>query len=136
MNNTKKKRVLLVDDNPSILEILSMMLRSENLEIETANDGAAALDLITNELKGNFDIIITDYQMPVVDWQKFAETLKKHDEYKNIPIILVTQEIHRKYENDEKFKVFDKILYKPITKDSLIESKNLLLEKSIYKQAQ
>lgn len=133
MNNTKKKRVLLVDDNPSILEILSMMLRSENLEIETANDGAAALDLITNELKGNFDIIITDYQMPVVDGQKFAETLKKHDEYKNIPIILVTQEIHRKYENDEKFKVFDKILYKPITKDSLIESKNLLLEKSEYK---
>jgi len=136
MNNTKKKRVLLVDDNPSILEILSMMLRSENLEIETANDGAAALDLITNELKGNFDIIITDYQMPVVDGQKFAETLKKHDAYKNIPIILVTQEIHRKYENEEKFKVFDKILYKPITKDSLIESKNLLLEKSIYKQAQ
>jgi CheY-like chemotaxis protein len=133
MNNTKKKRVLLVDDNPSILEILSMILRSENLEIETANDGAAALDLITNELKGNFDIIITDYQMPVVDGQKFAETLKKHDEYKNIPIILVTQEIHRKYENDEKFKVFDKILYKPITKDSLIESKNLLLEKSEYK---
>ena len=133
MNNTKKKRVLLVDDNPSILEILSMILRSENLEIETANDGAAALDLITNELKGNFDIVITDYQMPVVDGQKFAETLKKHDEYKNIPIILVTQEIHRKYENDEKFKVFDKILYKPITKDSLIESKNLLLEKSEYK---
>jgi CheY-like chemotaxis protein len=136
MNNTKKKRVLLVDDNPSILEILSMMLRSENLEIETANDGAAALDLITNELKGNFDIIITDYQMPVLDGQKFAETLKKHDAYKNIPIILVTQEIHRKHENEEKFKVFDQILYKPITKDSLIESKNLLLEKSIYKQAQ
>ena len=136
MNNTKKKRVLLVDDNPSILEILSMMLRSENLEIETANDGAAALDLITNELQGNFDIIITDYQMPVIDGQKFAETLKKYDEYKNIPIILVTQEIHRKYENDEKYRVFDKILYKPITKDSLIESKNLLLEKSEYKQAQ
>jgi CheY-like chemotaxis protein len=133
MNNTKKKRVLLVDDNPSILEILSMMLRSENLEIETANDGAAALDLITNELKGNFDIIITDYQMPVVDGQKFAETLKKHDEYKNIPIILVTQKIHKKYENDEKYRVFDKILYKPITKDFLIESKNLLLEKSEYK---
>lgn len=133
MNDTKKKRVLLVDDNPSILEILSMMLRSENLEIETANDGAAALDLITNELQGNFDIIITDYQMPVIDGQKFAETLKKYDEYKNIPIILVTQEIHRKYENDEKYRVFDKILYKPITKDSLIESKNLLLEKSEYK---
>ena len=136
MESTKKKRVLLVDDNPSILEVLSLMLRSENLEIKTANDGAVALDLITNEPQRNFDIIITDYQMPVLDGQKFAETLKKHDAYKNIPIIVVTQEIHRKYENEEKFKVFDKILYKPITKDSLIESKNLLLEKSIYKQAQ
>jgi two-component system, chemotaxis family, chemotaxis protein CheY len=127
MESTKKKRVLLVDDSPSILQILSLMLRSENLEIKTANDGAEALDLITNEPKEKFDIIITDYQMPIVDGQELAETLKKHDEYKNIPIILVTQATHVRYENGEKYRVFDKILYKPITKDSIIKSKNLLL---------
>lgn len=127
MESTKKKRVLLVDDSPSILQILSLMLRSENLEIKTANDGAEALDLITNEPKEKFDIIITDYQMPIVDGQELAETLKKHDEYKNIPIILVTQATHVRYENSEKYRVFDKILYKPITKDSIIKSKNLLL---------
>ena len=49
MNETNKKRVLIVDDNPSILKILSLMLESENLKIRTANDGAEALDLITNE---------------------------------------------------------------------------------------
>jgi len=38
MKSTKKKRILLVDDNPSILKILSLMLESENLEIKTAND--------------------------------------------------------------------------------------------------
>ena len=127
MNETNKKRVLIVDDNPSILKILSLMLESENLEIRTANDGAEALDLITNEPKEKFDIIITDYQMPIVDGQELAETLKKHDEYKNIPIILVTQATYVRYENGEKYRVFDKILYKPLTKDSIIKSKNLLL---------
>ena len=57
MNETNKKRVLIVDDNPSILKILSLMLESENLEIRTANDGAEALDLIINEPKEKFDII-------------------------------------------------------------------------------
>ncbi|EDV18914.1 uncharacterized protein TRIADDRAFT_8983, partial [Trichoplax adhaerens] len=83
--------VLLVDDNPYILKVLSMMLELENLEIETANNGTEALNLIVNETKGKFDIIITDFQMPIMDGQEFAETLKKYDEYKNLPVILVTQ---------------------------------------------
>ncbi|MSO13789.1 response regulator [Candidatus Aquarickettsia rohweri] len=128
MEFINKKRVLLVDDNPYILKILSMMLELENLEIETANDGTEALNLIVNESKGKFDIIITDFQMPIMDGQELAETLKKYDEYKNLPVILVTQANHISYENDEKYRIFDKILYKPVTKESIIEIKNLLLE--------
>ena len=83
MEFINKKRVLLVDDNPYILKVLSMMLELENLEIETANDGTEALNLIVNETKGKFDIIITDFQMPIMDGQEFAETLKKflQDDY-------------------------------------------------------
>ena len=128
MEFINKKRVLLVDDNPYILKVLSMMLELENLEIETANNGTEALNLIVNETKGKFDIIITDFQMPIMDGQEFAETLKKYDEYKNLPVILVTQANHISYENDEKYRIFDKILYKPVTKESITEIKNLLLE--------
>ena len=128
MEFINKKRVLLVDDNPYILKVLSMMLELENLEIETANDGTEALNLIVNETKGKFDIIITDFQMPIMDGQEFAETLKKYDEYKNLPVILVTQANHISYQNDEKYRIFDKILYKPVTKESITEIKNLLLE--------
>ena len=128
MEFINKKRVLLVDYNPYILKVLSMMLELENLEIETANDGTEALNLIVNETKGKFDIIITDFQMPIMDGQEFAETLKKYDEYKNLPVILVTQANHISYENDEKYRIFDKILYKPVTKESITEIKNLLLE--------
>jgi len=126
MNGTNKKKVLIVDDNPYILKLLTMMLELENLEVKTANDGSDALNLIINESEKRFDIVITDYQMPIIDGQEFAETLKKYDEYKNIPIILVTQVTHIRYENDDKYSVFDKILHKPVTKESLVEIMNTL----------
>jgi CheY-like chemotaxis protein len=126
MNETNKKRVLIVDDNPYILKLLTMMLELENLEVKTANDGSDALNLIINESEERFDIVITDYQMPIIDGQEFAETLKKYDEYKNIPIILVTQATHIRYENDNKYSVFDKILHKPVTKEALVEIMNTL----------
>lgn len=57
-----KKKVLLVDDNLFMLKIMAMMLESENLEFTLANDGQEALNIITNEPKEKFDIVITDYQ--------------------------------------------------------------------------
>ena len=67
MNEIDKKRVLIVDDNPYILKILATMLKLENLEITTAKNGEDALHLIINETEGKFDIIVTDYQMPIIN---------------------------------------------------------------------
>ena len=114
MNEIDKKRVLIVDDNPYILKILATMLKLENLEITTAKNGEDALHLIINETEGKFDIIVTDYQMPIINGQELADTLRSYDEYCHTPIILVTQATHIRYENDDKYKVFNKILYKPI----------------------
>ena len=115
MNEIDKKRVLIVDDNPYILKILATMLKLENLEITTAKNGEDALHLIINETEGKFDIIVTDYQMPIINGQELADTLRSYDEYCHTPIILVTQATHIRYENDDKYKVLNKILYKPIT---------------------
>ena len=127
MNEIDKKRVLIVDDNPYILKILATMLKLENLEVITAKNGEDALHLIINEAEGKFDIIVTDYQMPIINGQELADTLRSYDGYCHIPIILVTQATHIRYENDDKYKVFDKILYKPITDKFIAEIKNLLL---------
>jgi len=126
MNKTNKK-ILIVDDNPYIRKILTMMLKLENLEVETASDGSEALNIIISKSKGEFDIIVTDYQMPIINGQELAETLKKYDEYKNIPIVLVTQVADIKYENDDKYRVFDKILHKPVAQEIIVETINILL---------
>jgi CheY-like chemotaxis protein len=104
MNEIDKKRVLIVDDNPYILKILAMMLELENLEVITAINGEDALHLIINEAKGKFDIIVTDYQMPIINGQELADTLRSYDGYCHIPIILVTQATHIRYENDVNIK--------------------------------
>ena len=129
MSEIDKKRVLIVEDNPYILKLLGTMLELENLEVITATDGEDALHLIMNESKGKFDLVVTDYHMTKITGQEFAETLKLYDEYHDLPIVLITQETDIRYENNAKYRVFDKILYKPITKNSIAEIKNIFLKK-------
>ena len=127
MNNNSQKSILVVDDNPYILKILSMMLELANFKVIKAQDGKEAIERIMNGSEGGFDLIITDYQMPIINGQELAETIKKSDEHSDIPIVLVTQATDIKYENDKKYMVFDKIFYKPVTNEFIKEIKSLIL---------
>ncbi|MSO14667.1 response regulator [Rickettsiales endosymbiont of Trichoplax sp. H2] len=127
MNNNSQKSILVVDDNPYILKILSMMLELANFKVIKAQDGKEAIERIMNGSEGEFDLIITDYQMPIINGQELAETIKKSDEHSDIPIVLVTQATDIKYENDKKYMVFDKIFYKPVTNEFIKEIKSLVL---------
>ena len=59
------KRVLVVDDNDAALEIMTEMLKAMSMQVESANSGERALELILNaDKKTPFDIIVTDWHMP------------------------------------------------------------------------
>ncbi|MFQ3307424.1 MAG: CheY-like chemotaxis protein [Candidatus Midichloriaceae bacterium] len=78
----------------------------------------------------SFDIIVTDYQMPVLTGLDLAEKVRTYYKYNHIPIVLVTQASYITFGFDVRYKVFDKILHKPITKDFITEIENVLLEKN------
>ena len=64
MTNTPSRRpasILLVDDEPSIIELLREILAPDGYTFSAAHDGAVALDMV---LKTDFDLIITDFRMP------------------------------------------------------------------------
>jgi CheY-like chemotaxis protein len=105
------KRILLVDDEPSVRETLRMMLKFEGHSVTEANDGAEALDLFT---KGQFDLVATDFEMPVMKGNELAVRIKKLSPKQ--PILMITA-----YEikiGDSENPV-DGILSKPFTMDNL-----------------
>jgi len=81
------ERVLLVDDEDLILEMLSDILRNAGYDVLTACDGAEGLARARAEKP---DLIILDVMMPKLDGLKMARLLKSDRNYSHIPIIILT----------------------------------------------
>jgi DNA-binding response OmpR family regulator len=82
-----KKRILIVDDEPDLVETLEVRLRQENYECLTANDGHNGLELALAEKP---DLVILDVMLPGMDGYKVARLLKFQKELKHIPIIMIS----------------------------------------------
>ena len=81
-------RVLLVDDDVCILSLLRFVLEAYAIKTEKATSGAEAVDLLD---KMEFDLIITDFRMPVMNGVELAKIVKKR--FPHIPIIMIAGEI-------------------------------------------
>jgi len=86
-NIMNKNRVLIVDDEPDIVEAIKFSLELENIECMVAYDGEEALAKAKNE---NPDLIILDIRLPKINGYKVARLLKFDESFKNIPIIMLT----------------------------------------------
>jgi len=83
------KRVLIIDDSPSVLRLLQFVFESEHYEVVTATDGAEGLQKIGEQLP---DVVITDSIMPVMDGFAFLQKLKERPATSHIPVIMLTSE--------------------------------------------
>jgi DNA-binding NtrC family response regulator len=78
-------RVLLVDDEPSILSVLSTLLKAEGYEVVPALGGEKGRDLVRGE---DFDLMITDIRMSPVNGMELLQIA--HDERPTLPVIMLT----------------------------------------------
>lgn len=81
------KRILVVDDNRTMVKWLEKRLSSEGYTVYTAHDGKEGLDVATRELP---DLIISDVDMPVMDGGEMAAKLKDESKTSHIPVIFLT----------------------------------------------
>ncbi len=82
-----KQLILVVDDDTDRVEALAMKLESENFEVAKAYDGIEGLEKVKAERPA---LIILDVMMPRKDGYQLCDELKNDEEYKEIPIILLT----------------------------------------------
>jgi DNA-binding response OmpR family regulator len=83
----EKKYVLIVDDDPDMVETVSMMLESKGYEVGKAYDGIEGEDAIRDRLP---DLLVLDVMMPRKNGYVLCAELKKNKDTKDIPIILLT----------------------------------------------
>jgi two-component system, chemotaxis family, chemotaxis protein CheY len=84
------KKVLIVDDSESILEVVGFVLENAGFEVYKGIDGVDALNVIDEN--GIVDLIITDLHMPNMDGISFIKEVRAKEEFKFTPILFLTTE--------------------------------------------
>ena len=79
--------VLVVDDDPDILEALSEILEAEGFEVRRARNGREALERLEPEPP---HLVLLDLMMPVMDGWEFAQQLKKRAYAARVPLIVLS----------------------------------------------
>lgn len=82
-----KKYILVVDDDPDLVETVSLMLESKGCEVGKAYDGVEGDESIR---KRRPDLIILDVMMPRKDGYALCSELKANEETSDIPVVLLT----------------------------------------------
>jgi len=83
------KKILLVDDSETILQMEQMMLKQDGYELVTARDGEEG---VAKALEVKPDLILMDVLMPKMDGFEAVRRLRQRAETKSIPIVMVTTE--------------------------------------------
>ncbi|HMK75118.1 MAG TPA: hybrid sensor histidine kinase/response regulator [Thermodesulfobacteriota bacterium] len=83
----KEKRILVVEDAFSTRELEKSILETHGYLVDTAVDGLDALDRMVDN---QYDLIVSDVEMPRMDGFELCRTLKNNEGYKDIPVVMVT----------------------------------------------
>ncbi|MCD6253424.1 MAG: DNA-binding response regulator [Thermotogae bacterium] len=102
-----RKKILVVDDEPSIVELISYNLTKEGYEILKAYDADEALKIARNE---PVDMFIVDIMLPGMDGFELVRTLRSMEDYRTVPVIFLSA----------KSEEFDKVLGLEIGGDDYI----------------
>ena len=81
------KKVLVVDDEIHIVHVVAIKLRNNGFDVITAENGAEAYELIKQEKP---DLLVTDYQMPIMTGLELIERLRQDEQTKQLPVIILT----------------------------------------------
>ena len=121
-----KHRILVVEDQAAIVDMVRIRLEANNYEVITAADGAEGLDKARKE---NPNLIILDVMLPKMDGYKVCKLLKADPRYNKIPIIISTGRTQQELRKLGKEVGADAYISKPFEAQMLLSKIKLLLEK-------
>jgi excisionase family DNA binding protein len=113
-----KKKVLVVDDDPQIVELFRDVLgRDDRFDVRTASTGYDA-GLLTNEFKP--DLLILDYMLPDINGNVVCKTVRSNDKLSAMKILIVSGVVNREEIDDLLTSGADDFIKKPFDLDELM----------------
>src|ERR1700749_292541 len=112
LQNVKRNRILIVEDNPISLTLLKQLLKAHGYEVLGTPEGLRALDLAREEQP---DLILMDIRLPDISGFEVTRVLKQDQRTKAIPIVAVTALASPEYEKKGLESGCDAYIPKPIT---------------------
>lgn len=92
----KKTTVAIVDDDPTIVKVVRIILQANGFEVVEALNGTEALELVKREMP---DIVLLDIMMPDMDGFEVLRLLKEDEETEGIPVVFLTAKTGADYVN-------------------------------------
>ena len=129
----KQPYILIVDDDPDILEGIVAILETQPYRLATARDGKACIEMIKDEPP---DVLILDLLMPRMDGWGVIRELRSEPRYNSLPIMVLTTVIEdasrRRYELETGLAMdVQEYLQKPTKPDELLRHIENLLKKNV-----
>jgi len=123
-----EKKVLVVDDEIHIVHVVAIKLRNNGFEVISAENGAEAFELAREEKP---DVIVTDFQMPVMTGLELVEKLRRCGQTKDIPVIMLTARGFAVEDEQKQQLQISEFLSKPFSPKELLRS----IEDVLYHRA-
>ncbi len=119
------QRILVVDDEAHIVQVLSLKLRNAGYDVITAGDGEEGVDLAVEQLP---DLIITDFQMPYMTGLELCRALAQHDATAGIPILMLTARGYALDDEDLAIGNIKDVISKPFSPRAIVAQVRGLLD--------
>lgn len=117
-------KILIVDDSSSIRQLAVFTLKADGHDCGEAQDGQVGLDMAKS---GQYDVILSDRNMPNLNGIEFAKALRELPEYKSVPILMLTTESSQEKKMEGKTAGVTGWIVKPFQPDTLRKTINRVL---------
>ena len=120
-----KKSVVIIEDEPFIIEALTFLLENEGLDVRSISDGAKAIDFI---VKSKPNLVILDIMLPNVSGMKILEDIRKMNEISHLPVLMLTAKGQKKDRRAAEEAGVSKFMTKPFDNQELIENVKAMIK--------
>jgi DNA-binding response OmpR family regulator len=114
-------RVLVVDDEAHIVQVVALKLRNAGIDVATAFDGEEALAMLRASIvESPFQLVLTDLQMPGMSGLELAHAMSSETRLASIPVLMLTARGHLLHDGEMRSPNIVAIVHKPFSPRALL----------------